>query len=172
MMMVNYLFSEEGQLMFNYGDEGHTFEYDENGNPMYTELITNNPDGLSYKDACYIYVAAVASGHMPSILDVCASYYYFDEAEWNVFDTFRTCDADGTYNMPNGVALNEEENEEYASIASDVTTYASTEIMKFVLGQAELTEESFKVFQDTIISMGGERMEEIYQDAYERFMAK
>lgn len=172
MMMVNYLFSEEGQLMFNYGDEGHTFEYDDNGQPMYTELVTNNPDGLSYKDACYIYVAAVASGHMPSILDVCASYYYFDDSEWNVFDTFRSCDADGSYNMPTGVSLNEEENEEYASIASDVNTYAASEIMKFVLGQAELTEESFAEFQNTVHTMGGDRMEEIYQAAYDRFMAK
>lgn len=172
MMMVNYLFSEEGQLMFNYGDEGHTFEYDDNGQPVYTELVTNNPDGLSYKDACYIYVAAVASGHMPSILDVCASYYYFDDSEWNVFDTFRSCDADGSYNMPTGVSLNEEENEEYASIASDVNTYAASEIMKFVLGQAELTEESFAEFQNTVHTMGGDRMEEIYQAAYDRFMAK
>lgn len=172
MMMVNYLFSEEGQLMFNYGDEGHTFDYDENGQPMYTELVTNNPDGLSYKDACYIYVAAVASGHMPSVLDVCASYYYFDDSEWNVFETFRTCDADGSYNMPTGVTLNEEENEEYASIASDVNTFAASEIMKFVLGQAELSEDSFAAFQDTVRSMGGDRMEEIYQAAYERFMAK
>lgn len=172
MQMVNYLFSEDGQLMYNYGDEGHSFEYDENGNPQYTELITNNPDGLSYKDACYIYASAVASGHMPSILDVRAGYYYFGDEEWEVFDTFRTCDADGTYNLPTGVALNEEENEEYASLSSDVTTYASTEIMKFILGQSELTEESFAVFQDTIISMGGNRMEELYQAAYERYLDK
>ncbi len=172
MQMVNYLFSEDGQLMYNYGDEGHSFEYDENGNPQYTELITNNPDGLSYKDACYIYASAVASGHMPSILDVRAGYYYFGEEEWNIFDTFRTCDADGSYNLPNGVALNEQENEEYASISSDVTTYASTEIMKFIMGQAELTPETFQAFQDTILSMGGDRMEALYQAAYERYLHK
>jgi putative aldouronate transport system substrate-binding protein len=172
MQVVNYLFSEDGQLMYNYGDEGHSFEYDAVGNPQYTELITNNPDGISYKDACYIYASAVASGHLPSVMDVRAGYYYFSDAEWAVFDTFRTCDADGTYNLPNGVALNEEENEAYASISSDVTTYAATEIMKFVMGQAELTPESFQTFQDTIISMGGERMEALYQAAYERFLLK
>jgi putative aldouronate transport system substrate-binding protein len=172
MQVVNYLFSEDGQLMYNYGDEDGSFEYDENGDPQYTELITNNPDGISYKDACYIYASAVASGHLPSIMDVRAGYYYFTDAEWEVFDTFRTCDADGTYNMPNGVALNEEENEEYASISSDVTTYAATEIMKFVMGQEDLNEDTFQAFQDTIISMGGERMEELYQQAYERFLLK
>ena len=172
MMMVNYLFSEAGQLMYNYGDEGHSFEYDENGKPQYTELITNNPDGISYKDACYIYASAVASGHLPSIMDVRAGYYYFGDEEWNVFDTFRTCDADGTYNLPTGVALNEEENQEYATLSSDVTTYASTEIMKFILGQEELTPDTFETFRDTIISMGGNRMEELYQQAYERYLLK
>lgn len=172
MMMVNYLFSEAGQLMYNYGDEGHSFEYDAEGKPQYTELITNNPDGISYKDACYLYASAVASGHLPSIMDVRAGYYYFGDEEWEVFDTFRTCDADGSYNLPNGVALNEQENQEYATISSDITTYASTEIMKFILGQSDLTPETFKEFQDTILSMGGARMEELYQQAYERYLLK
>ena len=172
MMVVNYLFSEEGELLFNYGDEGGSFEYDENGNPQYTELVTNNPDGLSYMDACFIYVSAAASNHMPGILDLKATYYYFDDAEWQVLETFSTCDADGTYNMPKGVALNAEESEEYAMLYSDISTYASTEIMKFVMGQSELTEESFQTVQDTIIEMGGERMEELYQAAYQRYLEK
>lgn len=172
MMMVNYLFSEAGELLFNYGDEGHTFEYDENGDPQYTEMVTNNPDGLSYMDACYIYVSAAASGHMPGILDLKATYYYFDDDQWNVLDTFMTCEADGTYNLPKGVALNAEENEEYAALYSDISTYAATEIMKFVLGQSALTEESFAAVQEEIISMGGVRMEEIYQTAYERYLQK
>ena len=70
------------------------------------------------------------------------------------------------------MALNETENEEYAALYSDVTTYASTEIMKFILGQSDLTEDSFQAFQETIVSMGGERMEEIYQAAYERYLNK
>ena len=70
------------------------------------------------------------------------------------------------------MALNEEENQEYATLSSDITTYASTEIMKFILGQAELTPESFQTFRDTIVSMGGDRMEELYQQAYERYLLK
>ena len=70
------------------------------------------------------------------------------------------------------MALNEEENQEYATLSSDVTTYASTEIMKFILGQEELTPDTFETFRDTIISMGGNRMEELYQQAYERYLLK
>ena len=81
-------------------------------------------------------------------------------------------DTDGTYNLPNGVALNEEENEEYARISSDVTTYASSELMKFLMGQSELNEDTFAAFRETMISMGAERMEELYQQAYERYLVK
>jgi putative aldouronate transport system substrate-binding protein len=172
MQMVNYLFSEEGQLMFNYGDEGYTFEYDENGKPQYTELITNNPDGISYKDACFLYVSAVASSFIPSVMDATAGYYYFSDDEWAIFDRFRVCDADGSYNLPNGVALNESENEEYASLSNDVTTYAATAIMQFVTGATPLNEETFAAFQDQVVAMGGHRMEELYQSAYERYLEK
>ena len=171
LMMINYLFSPAGELMFNFGDEGNTFEYDENGQPQYTDLVKNNPY-LSYMDACFILVSAAASGHMPGILDLRPGYYYFGEKEWAIFDSFKTCDADGTYNLPNGVALNEEENEEYARISSDVTTYASSELMKFLMGQSELNEETFAAFRETMISMGAERMEELYQQAYERYLVK
>ena len=172
LQIANYLFSEEGQLMYNYGDEGNTFEYDIDGNPQFSELVTNNPDGLSFIVASYIYTSSVASGHMPSVYDAKASYYYFTDAEWAVYETFLSCDADGSYNLPNGVALNEEEAAEYASLASDVTTYAYTEILKFELGQTELTEETFENFRNNIRSLGGDRMEELYQQAYDRFIQK
>lgn len=172
MQMVNYLFSEEGQLMFNYGSEGYSFEYDENGQPQYTELITNNPDGISYKDACFLFASAVATSAIPGVLDADPGYYYFSDAEWAIYDRFRVCDADGTYNLPNGVSLNEMESEEYAAVSNDVITYAATAIMQFVTGATELNEQSFEEFRSTIVSMGGERMEELYQAAYERYLEK
>ena len=171
LQIVNYLFSDEGVLFFNYGTEGYTFEYDENGDPQYTDLITNNPDyAESY--ATYIFVSNVATEYLPGIMDATVGYYYFSDAEWEVFNTFRDCDADGTYNLPTAVSLTEEENTEYANYSTDVTTYISTEALKFITVDGYLTEESFAEFQQTIIDMGGEEMEAIYQSAYERYLEK
>ena len=171
LQIVNYLFSEEGQLFFNYGTEGLTFEYDEEGNPGFTELITNNPD-YAEMYAQFLYVATVASEYMPGVMDVTASYYYFGDSEWEIFNTFRDCDADGTWNMPTAVSLNEEESIEYAQYSTDVETYISTEFLRFITVDGYLTEESFEEFRQNIISMGGERMEELYQAAYERYLEK
>ena len=169
--IVNYLFSEEGQLFFNYGTEGYTFEFDENGNPRYTDVILNNPD---YPEmfATYLFVSNVATEYLPSIMDATVSYYYFGDHEWEIFETFRDCEADGSYNMPTAVTLNEQESEEYATVASDVNTYVTTELLRFITEPGALSREACDQFQQTVRDMGGETMEELYQSAYERYLNK
>ncbi len=41
--MYDYIYSEDGILLSNWGIEGETFAYDENGDPYYLDLIANNP---------------------------------------------------------------------------------------------------------------------------------
>ena len=42
---MDYRYTEEGSTLANWGVEGVSFEYDENGNKQYTDLIVNNPEG-------------------------------------------------------------------------------------------------------------------------------
>ena len=44
-MMLDYLYSEEGIMLTNYGIEGVSYEL-VNGEPVYTELLTNNPEKI------------------------------------------------------------------------------------------------------------------------------
>ena len=39
---ADYIYSEEGQILSNYGVEGETFEYDESGKPMLGDLVLHN----------------------------------------------------------------------------------------------------------------------------------
>ncbi len=41
---IDYLFTEEGSLLANYGVEGLSWDYNSNGDPVINEAITNNPD--------------------------------------------------------------------------------------------------------------------------------
>jgi putative aldouronate transport system substrate-binding protein len=171
MEIVNYLFSDAGELFFNYGTEGYTFEYGADGTPQYTDLILNNPD-VAYSYATYLFVSNVATEYLPGIMDATTGYYYFTDYEWAIFDRFRDCDADGSYNMPTAVTLTEDENTAYAAISSDIDTYVNTALLQFITEPGALTEESFAEFQQNIIDMGGEEMEAIYQAAYERYLEK
>ncbi len=102
---INYLFSEAGQLFFNYGTEGYSFEYDANGKPLYTDLIRNNPD-YSEMIAKYKFASNVATEYLPSVMDATVGYYCFGDAQWAILDQFRDCETDGSYNIPTAVTLN------------------------------------------------------------------
>ena len=39
LQMLNYAYTEEGMLYWNYGDEGVSWEYDEDGVPQFTSLV-------------------------------------------------------------------------------------------------------------------------------------
>ena len=48
--LLDYAYSEEGNMLFNYGTEGISYEMVD-GVAMETELITNHPEGWSAKEA-------------------------------------------------------------------------------------------------------------------------
>lgn len=171
MGFVNYMFSQDGELLFNYGTEGETFEYDENGDPQYTDLVINNPD-QPYFFASYLYASNAATEYFPAILDVSASYYNFGDAEWAAYELFRTPSNDGSYNIPNGVSLNAEENEEYAKLESDISTYVEETVNAWVVGQNTLDQQAFDSFKAQLQQMGIDRMVELKQAAYDRYQSK
>lgn len=61
--MWDWLWTDEGIILSNYGVEGHTFNYDEDGKPVYTELLTNNPDGLSMFSLQVMYTMFMAPSY-------------------------------------------------------------------------------------------------------------
>lgn len=48
--MMDFLFSEEGQMLVNFGVEGDTYTM-QGGEPVYTDKITANPAGLGFHEA-------------------------------------------------------------------------------------------------------------------------
>src|SRR5690606_12318595 len=55
----DYAYSEEGQLLCNFGIEGESFEFDASGKPVYTDLIMASPTnekGWTQTQALGMYV--------------------------------------------------------------------------------------------------------------------
>lgn len=168
---VNYMFSEAGELLFNYGTEGDTFVFDENGVPQYTDVVINNPD-QPYFFASYLYVSNAATEYLPGLMDVSASYYNFGDAEWAAYELFREPANDGSYNYPDGASLTAEENERYAQLSSDMDTYIEETVNAWVIGQAELNESSWTTFQEQLRTLGIEELTALKQAAYDRYQEK
>lgn len=166
--LVNWLYSEEGQLVYNWGEEGVSFEYDENGQPQWTDLVVNNPDGLNFMFASYLYATGVGSVYFPGVYDMEKGFYSYNDDQLEAVDTLASL-TDGANNLPAYVSLNNVEQDRYNSVATDLDTYAKGMILKFILGDEPMS--NYQSFLDTCMDMGLQQMTEIYQGAYDRGQA-
>ncbi|MGI6576780.1 MAG: hypothetical protein ACOX1Q_01765 [Eubacteriales bacterium] len=163
----DYFYSDEGEILADYGVEGISYEYDENGKPYFTDVVTNNPDGLSQNDALALYT--IGSFHSrqydwarqitPAMSSYCTSAGAIWDSNW---------DQNAGYESVLGVTLNEEEANEYSRLYQDITTYITETIVQFINGTKPLGD--FDQYREQLKTMGIERCIELYQQAYDRYV--
>ena len=164
-MLMNYFYTEEGALLANYGVEGVAFEYQEDGTPWYTDMILNNPDGLTMTQALCFYV-----GYMvPCDCD----YTVYNIASLTTWADFVDAwsKADNAWRFPD-VSLTAEEQEDYAAASADVDTYLDETLVKFIIGELDVDDDAvWQEYLNSLESLGVGTMIEIYEAAYERYLA-
>lgn len=166
-MLMNWFYTEEGALFANYGVEGVTFEYDEDGNPWYTELITDNPDGLSLTQALFTYIGYKIPAHADY-----AKYNIVASTTYAEFVELWSSSVDNAWDMPQ-VSLTAEEQEDYSAVSTDVTTYLDETIVKFITGDMDVDDDSvWQEYLDTLDALGVNTMIEIYSAALERYNSR
>lgn len=167
LQFVNYGFTDEGALLVQAGEEGFTFNYDENGKMSYTDLIINNPDGWTSSQASYVYLT---DAWMPTRqLEEVFNMAYTDEV-LNAYDTWTNADpGDDSMTIPMDCQLNSDEMSEVFTLMSDCLTLFSENAAKVILG--DLDEAGFRQVIEDANGQGLDRITEIYQGAYDRYMA-
>ena len=163
--LINYLYSDEADLPYNWGTEGVTYTLDENGDPQWTDLVINNEDGLNFMFASYLYASGVGSVYFPGRYDMKKGFYSYNEDQMEAVDILANL-TDGAYNMPSYVSLTTDEQLEYNSYATDLETYADAEILKFIMGDRSM--DTYDDFVQDLYDMGLQEMLDIYQTAYDR----
>lgn len=164
--LCNYFYTDEGSLLLNYGTEGYTFNYDDDGNPVLSDLILHNPDGIAMNFALGIYV--VQSG--PMFKDFDRQYVDLYEGEEETL-RYWTDNQSRDGNLPASLSLTVDESSKYSSIMSDVMIYAQESLNRFIIGELNL-EDDFDNYMQTMKSMGVEDAIAIYQAALDRYNAR
>ncbi len=160
---VNWFFTEDGSIACNFGIEGEGFEYDTDGNPKLTELVTNNPEGMGSFIAEAIYLNWCA----PYTLDT----RYYD----SIYDTEAQASATDIWNSNRNNSqqyhgdLTSDENSAYNAVYSDIDTYIDNMAVSFMTGAADVNAE-WDTFVSTVESMDIASCIQIKQDAYDRFV--
>ncbi len=159
---LDYFWTEEGQLLCNYGIEGEGFDYDENGDPQFTDFVVN---GGNFQ---FMMTGYTLSG-VPSLQDFDKSFFTYGDNVIEAFDTWASC-VDDLYTLPAALTLNTEQNEAYSSKFNDINTMAEERVGKFITGELDI-ETQWDAFQKDLESMGIQDCVDIYQEAYDTYMA-
>ncbi len=158
---LDYRMTPDMEFLFDFGVEGQTFNYDGNGNVVWTDLILNNPEGLTITQALTMYTGN-DMGSSARQQTMYTDYQKDAVTAW-------TTDVDGAYVLPD-VTLPAEVSSEASALLGDIRTYISEASLQFVVGDRSLNE--FADFRAKLQNMGIERVIEIYQEAYDEYMAE
>lgn len=166
MEYLDYGYSEEGCMLYNFGIEGESYEMID-GYPTYTDIITNNPNGLSMTVAMSNYTCSYDAG--PFIQDKRYMEQYGSMPEQKrAWGTWTATNAK-EHALPH-LYVQEDELNELANLSNSIDTYASEMILKFIIGTEPLDNYDNAVAQ--LKTRGIDRVLEMKQAAYERYLTK
>ncbi len=160
---IDYMWSEEGILLNAFGEEGVTYTM-ENGAPKFTDLIVNNPAGLTVTEALAQYTNN--SGGYPGLghVDYLPAYYSKVPQAGSAIGTWSQYGT--SYTLPS-LSLTAEENETFTAVASELNTYADETIIKFVIGTEDI-ETGWDKYVETCKKYGMDKAVAVQQSAYDR----
>jgi putative aldouronate transport system substrate-binding protein len=161
--LLDWGYSTEGSLYFNFGTEGVSYKMD-NGYPRYTDLLMKNPDKLAPAQAMAMYIRGNSNG--PFIQDKrYIEQYLALQTQRDAVTTWQNTDID-KHQMP-PVTPSPEESTEFAKIKNDLDTLVDEMILKIILGAEPL--ESFDTYVTKMKSLKIDRAIEIQQAALDRY---
>lgn len=159
---IDQLYTEEAILFNNWGIEGKTFEY-VSDSPQWTEEVTNNQNGydqtsmMNYYTTGNIMAGVEEYRRQSSPLNTVGAQA---ELIWNSY-------GDNDYLLSAAVTLNEEEQEIYSHIMTEVITYVEEMQVRYIMG-----EESFDHYDEFVAQIKAMKVEEAmaaYQSAFDRY---
>ena len=165
---MDYLFSEEGHMLANYGIEGETYTM-ENGEPQFTDLILNNPQGFDWQLCQSLYI----NPGFPCLTDLSVQEMTYTDAQKAAVPTWIEAYDSSDETMPNErwLSYTTEESQHKADLQNDIETYQTEMRLKFITGQLDIDAE-WDNYCAALEGMGIHTMEQINQAAVDRYLAK
>ncbi len=166
-LAVRYLdfgYTDEGHNMYNFGIEGESYTMVD-GKPIFTDLIKNNPDGLSFVQAADLYTKGAYAGMFVHDPDYVRQSLTYPEKQQHAYDVWGDSNA-ADHIMP-PVSLSAEEQGEVADVISNINTYVSEKYVAYITGK-----ESFDTYDDFVAqlkSFGIDKVLEYRQNALDRY---
>ena len=173
--MLNYAYTEEGMLYWNYGDEGVSWEYDEDGVPQFTSLVKDDPDtdpmtkynGATWGSCCIQATNLLYQKNSQTAIDANDTWYYIYD------DEDKNREVTSGWRFPVGVSFTVEESDELDEIAQNIPTFVSESFASFLTGSQDIDDDAvWEQYKSDLESYNLSRVLEIRQAAYDRYLER
>ena len=171
LQFLNYGFTRQGSGVANFGETDVTWYMGDDGVPKFSEYTLTQTE-IPLSDVEYVLRLHVIwskyryGDDISMIRNVKDTETWDYRAKWGIGDD-PTCD--NAYALPT-LAFTPEAATEMGKIKTNIDTYAEEMVLRFITGSAPLSE--FDAFVEQCNALGMQRLIEIYQEAYEAFLAK
>ncbi|XID90360.1 extracellular solute-binding protein [Paenibacillaceae bacterium WGS1546] len=160
---LDYAYSPEGSMLNTYGIEGVTYTMVD-GEPEYTELVVANPDGLSSDQVMLQYAHQT---NFPMIQRDSRLKWKFEETNQAIEVWKKT--KHENYLLP-PITPTPEEAGELSALLERIGEYVRDTEIRIILGEAPV--EAYDEMVKELSALGIERVLEIKQAAYERYLRR
>lgn len=162
---LDYAYSEEGSIYYNFGTENVSFKKTDKGYE-FTDTIFNNPDGLTMAQAMANYFKSSTDGPFIQSVDYINQFYYRPQQQQALNNWTTNMENVRNNNIP-PISLTEDESDEFAEIMAEITKYESKMFTAFIIGTSPMSE--FESYIETLNKMGIDRAIEIRESALKRY---
>ncbi len=164
----DYMNTYDGWLLGNYGIEGVSYNLDENGQPVFTELITAHPDGYTKTQLLDAYAM---NQKFMGLYDYNRAYGGVSEEGMALIDLWDQESASAIRSKLPDITMTVEESEELGTRQSDISTYVSEYVLRVATGADDL-ESTWDAFVANVQAMDLQGCIDIYQAAVDRYNAR
>lgn len=171
---LDYQYSKEGSILNWYGIEGLTYTLDSDGVPQYTDLILKNEDGLTPAQTLQKYALNGGGGAEIGFRNFSAE----NKIAAALSSTGSTPQIESsaiwgeptkTIALPGTMTLTSEEGEEVNRYMTDIKTLTQEYMANYIMG---VDTTPFEEFRQKLYDYGLQKVLDIYQAAYERYLAR
>lgn len=154
--LIDYLYSDEGKMLTNWGIEGESYTM-VNGEPAFTEAYTKDISKMGF-----LYTPNVLKQRIDHRMNLMQYKLPLQHEAWDLWGA----QSDIALALPPGISFTADEQAENTKIMTDVNTYSDEMFLKFVMGVEPL--EKFDDYVRKVEAFGIAEVIENYNAALER----
>ena len=168
MRALDYGYSDEGLLYWNFGKQGNSWDFDSDGNIALLPLVTEDPNGIS--NVMDKYAGSVWTGNTVQATAMIRLRTAPEAVAANDLWFWPNADITASNKIPNGLTLTPDESMRATELRGTISTFVGEASVQFISGQTGF--DTWDAYVERVKALGVEELLSIYQAAYDRYLAR